>query len=134
MTKGASMKRALVFLIVGPLAVALVASLELVAAGGRGEIVQFIAMALFLLTLPVAALAGAIDGGLARTFPIVLRAPLTAIVGATAACILAFALLHCFFPPSELAFFSVGGAICMGACSLLANDYSRAQYESAVSG
>ena len=117
------MKRALVFLVVGPLAVSLFASLAVVAAGGRGEIVQLIAIAFLVLTLPVAALAGAIDGGLARNYPIALRAPLTAIAGAMASCVLAFAWLYCFFPPSELVFLPLGGAICTGVCSLLANDF-----------
>lgn len=117
------MQRAFVFLIVGPLAVALVAALALLAIGVRGNEIQFIAMALLVLTLPVAALAGWVDEYLARTFPISLRAPVTAIAGAMAAGAVAYALLHCFFSPSELVLFPFGGAICTGLCSLLANDY-----------
>jgi hypothetical protein len=117
------MKRVLVFLVVGPLTVSLVASLAVVAAGARGEIVQLIAIAFFVLTLPVAALAGAIDGGLARNLPVAVRAPLTAIIGAMASCVLAFAWLHCFFPTSELVFLPLGGAICTGVSSLLANEF-----------
>jgi hypothetical protein len=117
------MKRALIFLAAGPAAVVLIASLALAAAGGPAIIVQYIVGALFLLTLPVVALAAAVDAGLARNFPIALRAPLTAIAGATVAGVLAFGVLHCFFPPSELMFFPLGGAVCAGACSLLANDF-----------
>lgn len=117
------MKRATVFLIVGPSAIALVAALALAAAGAPGSAVQIIPVALFFLTFPVAGLAGAVDEYLARTFPISLRAPLTAIAGAVAAGVPAFALLHCFFPPSELIFLPLGGAICTGVCSLLAHDY-----------
>jgi hypothetical protein len=117
------MQRAFVFLIVGPLTVALVAALALLADGAPGSVVQFIATALLVLTVPVAALAACVDGYLARTFPIALRAPVTAIAGAMAGYAVAYTMLHCFFPASELMFFPLGGAVSNGLCSLLANDY-----------
>jgi hypothetical protein len=117
------MQRAFVFRIVGPVTVALVATLTLLTADASGNLVQFIAMALLLLTLPVTAVAASVDGYLARTFPIELRAPITAIAGAMAAGAVAYTTLHCFFATAELMFFGLGGAICTGACSLLAHDF-----------
>ncbi|MGQ0686842.1 hypothetical protein [Bradyrhizobium sp.] len=117
------MKRLTVFLIVGPSAVAFIAALVLAAAGAPASLVQILPVLLFFLTFPVATLAAAVDGYLARSLPIVLRAPVTAIAGAVAASALASVLLHCFFPPSELMFVPLAGAVLAGACSLLANDY-----------
>jgi len=72
-------------------------------------------------------LAAVADGCLARTVPILLRAPVTAITGAMGGGALTFFWLHCFVPPSGLMFFPLGGALCSGLCSLLANDYRSAQ-------
>jgi hypothetical protein len=121
------MKRVFIFLVLGPLAVAITVFSALAAGGAPGNFAQFLAAALAFLTFPVAAFAGLADGCLARTFPIPLRAPLTAIIGATIACIPAFAFLHCFLPSSELMFLPVGGAVCMGLCSLLSHDYRGGQ-------
>lgn len=128
------MKRAVVFLVVGPVSVALIASLVFAAAGADGPVVQYIAGALFLMTLPVAAVAGTVDGFVARRFPIALRAPLTAVVGALGAGIIAFGWLHCFFQLPELLFFPLGGAVCMGACSLLSNNYGADQHSAVPRG
>lgn len=125
------MKRAFIFVAVGPIAVALMASLILAHAGAPGPVAQYIAGTLFLLTVPVMGFAGAVDGGLARRLPLALRVPLTAIAGAAGGFVTAFGLLHCFFPPSELMFFPLGGAMCAAICSLLAHDYSSWQ-QSAV--
>jgi hypothetical protein len=126
------MKRTFIFLVLGPVAVAITSFSALVAAGAPGNLAQILAAALSFLTFPIAAFAGFADGYLARAFPISLRAPLTAIAGATSACALAFALLHCFFPPSELMFFPLGGAVFAGVCSLLSHDYGTWR-QSAVS-
>jgi hypothetical protein len=117
------MKRALIFVAIGPIAVALMVALALAYAGAPGSIAQYIAGTLFLLTVPVMGLAGAVDGGLARRLPLALRVPLTAIAGAAGGAAIAFGLLHCFFPPAELMFFPLGGAMCAAICALLANDY-----------
>ncbi len=117
------MQRAFVFLVVRPLTVALVAALGFLVAGAPGNVVQFIATVLLVLTLPVVALAACVDGYLARTFSIALRAAVTAIAGAMAAGAVAYTMLHCFVPASELMFFPLGGAVCTGLCSLLANDF-----------
>jgi hypothetical protein len=121
------MKRTLIFLVLGPVAVAITVFATLVAVGAPSNFAQFLAAALAFLTFPVAAFAGLADGVLAPTLPIPLRAPLTAIVGATLACVPAFALLHCFLPSSELMFLPLGGAVCAGLCSLLSHDYGSWQ-------
>jgi hypothetical protein len=122
------MKRAFTVLVLGPVAVAITSFSALLAAGAPSGLAQFLAAALAFLTFPVAAFAGFADGFLSRTMPIALRAPLTAIGGAAAAAVAAFTLLHCLLPPAELMlFFPLGGAICMGACSLLSHEYGGRQ-------
>ena len=119
------MKRALVFLVVGPALVAAVTLLAVAQAGGTpaGEFAKVLATVLFFFTLPVSALAGSVDAYLTRTFAVPLRAPLIAAVGAVTASGLALILFSCLLPPAALKFFAMGGAACMGMCSLLANDY-----------
>ena len=92
------MKRVYVFLLLGPTVVALMATLVAVAAGAPGAIAQLLLPALFFLTFPVAALAGAADGYMARTVPILVRAPLTAVVAAAVPSAVAFALLRYVAP------------------------------------
>ena len=126
------MKRAFVFLIVGPMALALIASLVMIATGAPPSVAWLVAVAQFFLTLPVAVVAGSVDGLLARACPIPLRASLVAIVGATIAYAVAFALLGWFLPASDL--FLAGGAVSMGACSLLARDYGGGQRPAVAAG
>jgi len=120
------MKRALVFLVIGPTLVSTVATLAIAQAAGTPSpgVARLVAIALFFFTLPVAALAGSLDAYLARAFAVPLRAPMVAAAGAVIASGLAFFLLDCLVPPPNfLTWFAIGGAACMGACSLLANDY-----------
>ena len=120
------MKRALVFLVIGPVLASTVATLALAQAAGMPapDFARLVAIVLFFFTLPVAALAGAFDAYLARAFAIPLRAPLIAAFGAIIASGLAWILFSCLLPqPNFLAWFAIGGAVCMGACSLLANEY-----------
>jgi len=118
------MKRALVFLLLGP---ALIVLATWVAVGmPPGDVVISVAVLLFLLTLPVSGIAGLMDGLLATVFPILVRAPLTAMVGALAALVLLVTLLG----PMPLGMptpFMIGGALCAGVCSLLAHDYRSQQ-------
>jgi hypothetical protein len=114
------MKRAFVFLIVGPMALALMASLVMIATGAPPSVAWLVAVAQFFLILPVAAVAGSVDGLLARACPIPLRASLVAIVGATIAYAVGFSLLGWVLPAPDLLL--TGGAVGMGACSLLAHD------------
>lgn len=128
------MKRFFVFMIAAPLAVALTTALAVLASGGPGDVARFFAVALFLLTLPVVAFAAAVDGFSARAFPIALRAPLVATVGATIAYAVPFTLFHWFLPTSLFGFFALGGAVSMGLCSLLAHDYGGEQRTSVAAG
>lgn len=115
------MSRPFVFLLLGPLSVVLT---TWVAVGMPFEsFVPPIALALFFFTLPVSAIVGILDGQLARAIPLLLRAPLTALVGAAAAMVLPRALLGPM--PQDMSVpFGLGGAFCMGVCSLLAHDYN----------
>src|ERR1700740_3379107 len=96
MTKGVSMKRALVFLVLGPVLVAAVATLAIAQTAGvpDREFARLLAPFLCFFTLPVAALAGSFDAYLARAFAIPLRAPLIAAIGAVIASGLAYVLFN----------------------------------------
>ena len=109
------MKRALVFLVLGP-AVAAFIGCAFLPSG-------LVAIVLFLFTLAVSVFGASVDA-LARDLPISVKAPLAAIVGATVAGSLAGALLGLFVPlaVTPIAF---GGALCMSVCSLLSHDYAR---------
>ena len=120
------MKRALVFLVLGPVLVAVVAPLAVAQVAGppAEDVLRILAVVLFFFTLPVAALAGSLDAYLARAFAIQLRAPLIAAIGAIIASGLAYVLFNWLLPsPHYLTFFAIGGAACMGVCSSLANEY-----------
>ena len=136
------LRRAVVFLVLGPASVAFTFLLMCVTAGGAKpcDFEQLCAAALFLFALPVSAITGPIDSYLARALPLALRAPLTAIAGAAAAVGLLLALNRMMFPhgttlPLEiLTPFAIGGAVCMGACSLLSHDYGKRQQPGAQRG
>ena len=114
------MKRALMFLLLGP---ALVVLATWVAVGmPPGDVVINVAVLLFLVTLPLSGIAGLIDGLLSTVFPILARVPLTATVGAMAPLVLLAALLGPM-PQGMPVPFMIGGALCAGVCSLFANDY-----------
>ena len=114
------MKRALVFLLLGP---ALVVLATWVAVGmPPGDVVINVAVLLFLVTLPLSGIAGLIDGLLSTVFPILARVPLTATVGAMAPLVLLAALLGPM-PQGMPVPSMIGGALCAGVCSLFANDY-----------
>lgn len=119
------MKRALIFLAAAPVLVGASVLLTFVAMN-KDELAEPLAAILFLFTVPVSAVAGGLDTWLARAFPILLRAPMIASAGAIGASGLAFILFRCFFAPDTLPlpYFALGGATCMGVCSLLANDYA----------
>jgi hypothetical protein len=130
-----SMKRALVFLLLAPTLVAVTVWLMIAPAGtGLGvDIRELCAVVLFSYTFVVSAITWPIDEVLARVVPIPLRAPLTAIVGAGIAVgpVLALAGMmvsqRTMLPLSALLPFAIGGALGMGACSLLSNDYESGQ-------
>ena len=125
------MKRQVMFLLLGPSLVALAVWMVAVAIAGRIDdaFVALCATASFLLTLPVSAITGLVDGYLARGLPALLRASLTAAFGMTVAIGLVLALFTIMFsssvPPEVM-----NGALCagfllllpMGLCSLLSDD------------
>ncbi len=114
------MKRAFVFLLLGP-ALAVLTTWVAVGAPG-GSVVVGIAVLLFLITSPVSGIVGLLDGWLAQPLPISLRAPLTALIGASAAVVLPAALLGPM--PLDLSTpFGLGGAFCTGVCALLSHNY-----------
>lgn len=119
------MKRTLMFLLLGPASVAFAVFWACVAELGAGhrDLAVIAALSLFILTVPVSACVGTVDGCLARTLPLASRAPLSALLGAA----MAFGFICALSPPmSEVPLaFAMGGAICMGACSLLSNEGRR---------
>ena len=124
-----SMKRALMFLLLGPALVVVPWLIFIAAIEGLGGPVDFVAAVLFVFTFFVAAITGLVDGCLARALPVRLRTLLTASVGAMTAGCLAYAFFTGIFSPSTsiawlLMPFAIGGAAVMGACSLLSHDFS----------
>ena|SRR5712664_381801 len=118
------MKRVFIFLILGPLFGAFGAVLNDVVTG-RGFSVEGEGAAMALLFSTVVSTATMlIDGYLSHFIPIVFRAPLTAAAGAAIAVCVILASLGKVLPFEHLMPFAVVGAFCMGACSLLSNNYS----------
>ncbi|MBR1274233.1 hypothetical protein [Bradyrhizobium sp. AUGA SZCCT0283] len=125
------MKRTVTFLLLGPLLVTLAVWMVAVAIAGRIDdaFVAICATASFLFALPVSAITGLMDGYLARGLPSLLRASLTAAIGASLASGLFLTLFTIMFsrpvPPEVM-----NGALCagfflllpMGLCSLLSDD------------
>src|SRR4030095_12116202 len=89
-----SMKRPVVFLLLGPSLVALAVWMVAAAIAGRidDSFTSVCAITSFLLTLPVSSIAGLVDGYLVRGLPALLRAFLTAAFGMTTAIGLVLAL------------------------------------------
>ena len=110
-----SMKRTVMFLLLGPSLVALAVWMVAAAIAGRidDSFVGVCAITAFLLTLPVSAITGLMDGYLARGLPTLLRASLTAAFGMTIAIGLVLALFTMMFsttvPPEVM-----NGAFCAG--------------------
>jgi hypothetical protein len=96
MGKVTSMKRALIFLLLGPALVVVPWLIFIAVMEGLGGPIDLLAMVLFVFTFFVAAIAGFVDGCLARILPIYLRTLLTVSVGALMACSLAEGLLRSF--------------------------------------
>lgn len=127
------MKRAFVFLLAGPTLVVAVWLLFFAASRGVGRgLPATDAMILFVFSFLVSAIIGPIDGYLARVLQTPLRAPLIAIAGAAIAVGVLYVLAGMISPRWVLLPlwilppFAIGGAICMGVCSLLSHDYGNA--------
>ncbi|MBR1147814.1 hypothetical protein [Bradyrhizobium sp. AUGA SZCCT0431] len=123
-----SPRRALVFLLLGPILGVLVALSPDVASGGLNAWLVLIGKQVFVIGLLVSAITGLVDGILSRTLSISLRAPLIALVGAVAAVGLPAALLGPL--PQEMSMWlAIGGAFCMGVCSVLSHEYGRSHLQ-----
>ena len=118
------MKRAFVFLVVAPVSVFVMVLLSCVAifGGKSADLATLCAVVLAVVTLPASVIAGLADGYLS-VLPISLRAYLTAMVGAAIATGEALVLFSSLLPPSIVLTLAIGGAVLMGACSLLSHDY-----------
>ena len=118
------MKKVLVFLLLGP---TLVVTAWLIyfaeSGGGTGSVAAIVSMLLFLFTLIVAMITWSIEGSVAHTLPLALRAPLTAIAGGVVAVGLFLGTIGWTLPLGVSAPFAIVGAFCMGVCSLLSHDY-----------
>lgn len=116
-----SARRFWVFMLLGPiLALGGATSIEI----SRGICMRYeegVVMAL-LYGGVVSAVARTMDELLALVFPMPIRAPMTAIVGAAVAVGLLLAIIRKMPPPETLMPLAILGAICMGVCSLLADD------------
>ena len=117
------MKRAFTFLVLGPTAVVMAHYVYIVTASVPWSGVQnFVAMCLFAFTFVVGAIAALVDSLLARTLPALARAPLIALVGAAIPLGVIVWFHGCVVDPRLMMQFGIGGALCMGACSLLSHD------------
>ena len=122
-----SLRRPLVFLLLSPVSVVLA---TWVAVGmPTGAFVLTIAVALFLITAPVLGIMGLLDRLLATVFPILVRTPLMAMIGATAAVVLPIALLGPLSQDMSMPIALIG-AFCTGVCSLFAHDHRSRKTES----
>lgn len=119
------MQRATVFLLYGPASVAFITWLALQET--LAPFAAFVAMFAFFLTLPITAVVGAVDEGLALCMPIFPRAPLTAAAGAIVMGGGLSLFLSDHMPPPSLRFWIVVGAAYGAICSLLANDWVTAR-------
>jgi hypothetical protein len=128
------MKRALIFLVLGPVMVALMAPIATAAIGAPADAARFVALVLFFFTLPVGAVVGAIDGYLSEVMPLGARAPATAAVGGTTAIALAYTLIHWIMPAASMMPVALFYAVTMGLCSLFAHNYGSQQTASASAG
>src|SRR4051794_4885435 len=137
------MKRMLVFVLIGP-TLAVAAWSIAFAARGRGsvDLAATVGLLLFCFTMSVATVARLIDSALALFLPLFLRVPLVAVTGAIGGLCFGAGLWFFFLSISPVGAallsqtvrwglvvrtsmpFVVGGALCMGACSLLSHDYA----------
>jgi hypothetical protein len=121
------MKRAFIFLLLGPAFVVAAWLLYAVAQGAPWGTAEIVAVCLFVFTFLVAALAALLDSFLAGTLPVLVRAPLIALLGGAVPVVALLAVVGCMLPQSFLTPFGIGGALCMGVCSLLSNDDGHRQ-------
>jgi hypothetical protein len=117
------MKRAFMFLIVGPMLIAAVSTLLLLRDGAHGDFLQFVAMALFFLAMPFAGIAALFDAYALSELSIPLRAIVTATVGSIIPVGLLGSLIGILLPAGVLLHVAIVTAVCLAVCSVLANDW-----------
>jgi len=116
------MRRVLVFLLLGPLAVAIAATMATLPPGRvDAGIVWTTAALVFSMTLPISAVVGVIDACLARRIPVTLRTSLTAAAGAIIPCVALGVFANAALTPSFLLPFAICGAASAGLCALYAD-------------
>jgi hypothetical protein len=115
------MRKVIVFLLLGPLAVAIAVTMALVSQGIEPRFDWLIATVIFLVSLPVSAVVGVIDTALARRFSIEQRAGLTAAAGAIVSCVLIGASGNDAPALSILLPVAIFGAAGAWLCALLAD-------------
>lgn len=116
-----SMRRTLVFALLGPtLYVALAVLIDLTA----GRVPEEDIFWAFMFSLVVSIVIGPIDGYLAHFFPLQLRAPLSATAGAVTVAFLLFSITKGQFMSAPVwTPIVLSGAVCMGLCSLLSGPF-----------
>src|SRR5262245_28100958 len=109
-----AMKRAFVFLVMAPLSVFGTVLLMGADPGAKSlDSACVVGTVLAILSLPMAAISAAIDGYLARAFPISLRVYLTASVGATIATGETLVLFSSLLSPAIVMALALGAALVM---------------------
>jgi hypothetical protein len=123
------MKRAFVFLLLAPLSVFGTVVLMFTDAAGTQSLgfACIAGVVLAALSLPMAAIAAAVDEYLAHAFPISLRACLTAGVGAIIVTGEILTVFSSLLSPSIVIGLALGGALVSAVCSLLSHDYGDRQ-------
>jgi hypothetical protein len=122
------MRRGFVFMLAGPVLVAIGAAILLgLVVGAPGPELGFYVMWAFLFAIPASVLGGLLDSLLARFLPVLLRVPLTAIISTIVSITAALALLAAMGAPSLAAIIYetmlVGFIlmVSMGVCSVLSH-------------
>ena len=123
-----SLRRALVFVLLGPMLGVFAVLLIEAVYGGMGPFLALIVVAVFVFGLQVAAVTALADGILSRSLPISLRAPLTAVIGAMVGIGSLTAIIG-RLPQDMFVPIGSGVAFCMGVCSLLSHNYGRRQLQ-----
>jgi hypothetical protein len=119
-----SLKRTYAFLLRGPILGVFGVMLNEAVVKGRAinwDIDEGTVMA-FIFSLVVSAITRPVDGYFAHVLPVLLRAPLTAIAGATIAVGLLLSLVGKMVPQQTLMSIAIIGASCRGVCSLSSHD------------
>lgn len=115
------MRRAIVYLLLGPLAVAISVTMALVSPVKMDpRFAELIAAIVFVLTVPVSAVVGIIDSWLARRLPLAQRAALVAAAGAIIPGALIGLFSHGCAPAPDVLPVAICGAACAWMCTFLA--------------